>query len=108
VVSHYPRRQLLNLERKEINSSFTKSHSDLKRLQQKETIKRYQFINDVLKQGLKVDSSVAKDFRSKLDRVLTHRIWGYAIFFTILFIIFQSIFEWSKFLWTLLIALLLL
>jgi ferrous iron transport protein B len=86
----------LNLERKEIRSSFTKSHSDLKRLQQKETIKRYQFINDVLKEGLKVDSSVAKDFRSKLDRVLTHKIWGYAIFFVILFVIFQSIFEWSK------------
>ena len=85
----------LNLERKEIHSSFTKSHSDLKRLQQKETIKRYQFINDVLKEGLKVDSSVAKDFRSKLDRVLTHKVWGYAIFFAILFIIFQSIFEWS-------------
>jgi hypothetical protein len=31
--------------------AFTKSHSDLKRLQQKETIKRYQFINDVLKVG---------------------------------------------------------
>lgn len=86
----------LNLERNEIHSSFTKSHSDLKRLQQKETIKRYQFINDVLKVGLKVDSSVAKDFRSKLDRVLTHKIWGYAIFFVILFVIFQSIFEWSK------------
>jgi ferrous iron transport protein B len=39
----------LNLERKEIQGLFTKSHSDLKRLQQKETIKRYQFINDVLK-----------------------------------------------------------
>lgn len=86
----------LNLERNEIRSSFTKSHSDLKRLQQKETIKRYQFINDVLKEGLKVDSSKAKDFRSKLDRVLTHKIWGYAIFFLILFVIFQSIFEWSK------------
>ena len=86
----------LNLERNEIRSSFTKSHSDLKRLQQKETIKRYQFINDVLKVGLKVDSSVAKDFRSKLDLVLTHKIWGYAIFFVILFVIFQSIFEWSK------------
>ncbi|WP_366185969.1 ferrous iron transport protein B [Flavobacterium ovatum] len=86
----------LNLERKEIKSSFTKSHSDLKRLQQKETIKRYQFINDVLKEGLKVDISIAKDFRSKLDRVLTHKVWGYAIFFAILFIIFQSIFEWSK------------
>jgi ferrous iron transport protein B len=86
----------LNLERNEIRSSFTKSHSDLKRLQQKETIKRYQFINDVLKEGLKVDSSVAKDFRSKLDRVLTHKIWGYVIFFLILFVIFQSIFQWSK------------
>lgn len=86
----------LNLERKEIQSSFTKSHSDLKRLQQKETIKRYQFINDVLKEGLKIDATVAKDFRSKLDRVLTHKIWGYAIFFVILFVIFQSIFEWSK------------
>ena len=86
----------LNLERKEIQSSFTKSHSDLKRLQQKETIKRYQFINDVLKEGLAVNSAVAKDFRSKLDRVLTHKIWGYVIFFAILFIIFQSIFEWSK------------
>lgn len=86
----------LNLERKEIHSSFTKSHSDLKRLQQKETIKRYQFINDVLKEGLKVDASIAKDFRSKLDRILTHKVWGYVIFFVILFVIFQSIFDWSK------------
>ncbi|OCB75394.1 ferrous iron transport protein B [Flavobacterium crassostreae] len=86
----------LNLERKEIHSSFTKSHSDLKRLQQKETIKRYQFINQTLQKGLKIDTTLAKDFRSKLDRVLTHKVWGYAIFFAILFVIFQSIFEWSK------------
>ncbi len=86
----------LNLDRKEIRGSFTKSHSDLKRLQQKETIKRYQFINEVLKVGQNIDTSKAKDFRAKLDRVLTHRIWGYAIFFLILFVIFQSIFEWSK------------
>jgi ferrous iron transport protein B len=86
----------LNLDRNEIRNSFTKSHSDLKRLQQKETIKRYQFINDVLKEGLKIDTAVAKDFRGKLDRVLTHKVWGYAIFFLILFVIFQSIFEWSK------------
>ncbi|MFE3871384.1 ferrous iron transport protein B [Flavobacterium sp. ZS1P70] len=86
----------LNLDRNEIRSSFTKSHSDLKRLQQKETIKRYQFINDVLKVGMKIDETVAKDFRSKLDRVLTHKVWGYVIFFMILFVIFQSIFEWSK------------
>jgi ferrous iron transport protein B len=86
----------LNLDRNEMKSSFTKSHTDLKRLQQKETIKRYQFINDTLKVGQKIDSSKATDFRAKLDRVLTHKIFGYLIFFIILFGIFQSIFEWSK------------
>jgi len=86
-----------HLERHEIQNSFTKSHSELKRLQQKETIKRYQFINDVLKIGQTIDTAVAKDFRSKLDRVLTHRVWGYVIFFAVLFLIFQSIFDWSSY-----------
>ena len=76
--------------------SFTKSKSELKKLQQKETIKRYQFINKTLKIGQKVDSSTATDFRSQLDRVLTHKLWGYLIFFVVLFGIFQSIFVWSK------------
>jgi len=87
----------VDLNRKTLkNNSFTKTDSELKRLQQKETIKRYQFINDTLKVGQKVDSASATDFRSKLDRLLTHKIWGYIIFFVILFGIFQSIFEWSK------------
>ena len=85
----------LNLERNEIKSTFTKSHSDLKRLQQKETIKRYQFINDTLKIGQKIDKTKASDIQAKLDRILTHKIFGYVIFFFILFAIFQSIFEWS-------------
>jgi ferrous iron transport protein B len=86
----------LNLERNEIRSTFTRSHSELKRLQQKETIKRYQFINDVLKIGLRIDASQATDMRSRLDRILMHKFWGYVIFFAILFIIFQSIFVWSE------------
>ena len=87
----------LNLERKEIENSFTKSHSDLKRLQQKETIKRYQFINETLKEGMKIDRSQANDLRAKLDRVLTHKIFGYVIFFGVLLLIFQSIFDWSSY-----------
>lgn len=86
----------LNLERKEIQSSFSKSHADLKRLQQKETIKRYQFINDTLKIGQNIDLSIASDWRLKLDKILTHKVFGYAIFFGILFLIFQSIFDWSS------------
>lgn len=86
----------LNLERNEIKSSFTKSHADLKRLQQKETIKRYQFINDTLKLGQKIDVSKATDIRAKIDRILTHKIFGYIIFFGILMLIFQFLFDWSS------------
>ncbi|MDO1502296.1 ferrous iron transport protein B [Winogradskyella maritima] len=74
----------------------TKSESDLKRLQQKETIKRYQFINDTLKQGQTIDLATAKDLRIKLDRVLTHKFWGYLIFFVILLTIFQAIYDWAE------------
>ncbi|WP_298237076.1 ferrous iron transport protein B [uncultured Algibacter sp.] len=74
----------------------TKSKSDLKRLQQKETIKRYQFINNVLKIGQTIDASQAKDLRSKFDRVLTHKVWGYVIFAIILLTIFQAIYDWAE------------
>ena len=40
--------------------------------------------------------SQAKDLRTKLDRVLTHKVWGYAIFFIILLTIFQAIYDWSS------------
>ncbi len=75
----------------------TESIGNLKRLKQKETIVRYQFINKVLKDTLKIDKENAKDLRSKFDRVLTHKIWGYVIFLSILFVIFQAIFEWSTY-----------
>lgn len=78
------------------NNSFSKPDSELKRLQHKETVKRYQFINDLLKEAKKVDFSKARDLRSRLDKILTHKVWGYVIFFGILFLIFQSVFDWSS------------
>lgn len=75
----------------------TKSKSELKRLQQKETILRYQFINGILKETYKVDLNAAKGFRASLDKILTHRIFGYLIFFLILLTIFQAIYGWSEY-----------
>ncbi len=74
-----------------------KSESELKRLQQKETIKRYQFINNVLKRALIIDEKAATGMRARLDRVLTHKFWGYFIFFGILLLIFQAIYDWSSY-----------
>ena len=74
----------------------TKSPSNIKRLQQRETIKRYQLINNVLKKCYTLDSNAATDLRSRLDRILIHKFWGYLIFFLILMTIFQVIYEWSS------------
>ncbi|MCH1518567.1 MAG: ferrous iron transport protein B [Flavobacteriaceae bacterium] len=87
------------LERKKVEDATdykTQSESHLKRLQQKETIKRYQNINNALKETYTVDINSATDIRSRLDRVLIHRFWGYIIFFMILLTIFQVIFDWSS------------
>ncbi|MDA8948561.1 ferrous iron transport protein B [Flavobacteriaceae bacterium] len=74
----------------------TQSESYLKRMQQKETVKRYQFINSILKEVMIIDRDAATDLRSRLDRILIHKFWGYIIFFVILMTIFQSIFDWSS------------
>lgn len=79
------------------DTSFTiKSTSELKRMQQKETILRYQFINGILKVAYKQDLALAKGFRASLDKILTHKFWGYVIFFAILLLIFQAIYDWSS------------
>ena len=74
----------------------TQSKPHLKRMQQKETVKRYQFINNILKEVLVIDRESATDLRSRLDRILIHKFWGYVIFLVILMTIFQSIFDWSS------------
>ena len=61
-----------------------------------ETIQRYTFIQTLLDRvTLKTAELSWKKYTSRLDYVLTHKVWGYAIFFAILFLIFQSIFAWA-------------
>ena len=88
------------IEKKRIQdaTSFsTKSKTELKKLQHKETVLRYQFINQALKETYKVDFMAAKGLRASLDKILTHKFFGYIIFFAILLLIFQAIFDWSSY-----------
>ena len=87
------------LERKKVEDAThfkTQSKSYLKKLQQRETIKRYQMINQILKATYQVNREEATDLRIRLDNIMIHKFWGYAIFFLILLTIFQAIFEWSS------------
>ncbi len=74
---------------------FTENKEQIKRYQHKETIYRYQKINEILKKTYLVDKSKATDLRSKLDKILTHKVFGYVFFALVLFLIFQSIFSWA-------------
>ncbi len=75
---------------------YKKDKVKVKKYQHKETIYRYQQINEILKKTYKVDKTKAKDLRTRLDKVLTHKIFGYIIFALILMLIFQSIFDWAS------------
>jgi ferrous iron transport protein B len=63
-----------------------------------ETIARYNYINDVLYDTVHTpvtahDESVS----NKIDKILTHRVFGFIIFMGVLLFMFQSIFAWSAY-----------
>ncbi len=63
-----------------------------------ETIARYNFINDLLYDTVKVKEAAHEENTSnRIDRILTHRVFGFLIFFGILLFIFQAIFAWSAY-----------
>ncbi|PIE49427.1 MAG: ferrous iron transport protein B [Flavobacteriales bacterium] len=83
-----------NTIKKQINT-FKVNPEKLKKLQNRETILRYQQINNTLKKTYSVDTEKADGIRAKLDRILTHKVYGYVIFAAIMLLVFQSIFEWA-------------
>ena len=61
--------------------------------QAEEIMQRYTRIRQVMKQNVvEPDPLQRKLFTEKLDNILLHRVWGYLILITVLFLLFQSIF----------------
>ena len=82
------------LRKVEIQKENIKTEAEIKRMQQRETILRYQVINNALKDSYKV---TAVGTRALLDKILLHKVWGYVIFMAILLLIFQVIFYVSEY-----------
>lgn len=68
----------------------------LKKIQHQETIKRYQYIQEILNKTYTKKPEEGKEFTSKVDKILTHKIFGFLIYIFILFVIFQAIFDWQE------------
>lgn len=76
---------------KEIDESMAEA------IQAKDTTLRYGKINRIIKEAdVPVSKKGIKVYTDKIDKILTHRIWGYFIFLIILFAIFQAIFSWAS------------
>jgi len=66
--------------------------------QTKETIARYDYISKILKETVtQQPKNMADTPTGKIDRILTHKIWGFISFFAILLLIFQAIFAWAEY-----------
>jgi ferrous iron transport protein B len=63
-----------------------------------ETIARYAFINDLLYDTVsKPVTASEENFSNKIDKILTHKVFGFVIFLGILLFMFQAIFSWSAY-----------
>jgi ferrous iron transport protein B len=63
-----------------------------------ETIARYNYINDLLFDTVKrPEAAHEESLSNRIDKVLTHRLFGFVLFFAILMFIFQAIFAWSAY-----------
>ncbi|GHN00057.1 ferrous iron transport protein B [Cytophagales bacterium WSM2-2] len=84
-------------EREFIRTSARENKFFAHKYQGAETIMRYEFIQDLLNEVILRSSDEGwKRVSHGIDRVLTHKVGGYIIFFLILFLIFQSIFAWAQ------------
>ena len=58
---------------------------------------RYGFISGALKETLQKSPRNRRERTEQIDRILTHRIWGYPLFFLFLFFTFFATFEVGKY-----------
>ena len=71
---------------------------DVSSSQARETIDRFTLINEIIDGSIKIEMEGQQyRFTDKIDRILTHKIWGYVIFLVILGAIFQSIYAWAAY-----------
>jgi ferrous iron transport protein B len=81
------------IEQIEIDHNFNHTKT-----QAQEILQRYSRIQEIMKNRVVEPDPTAKKKRSeKLDNIFLHRVGGYAILFSVLFVLFQSVFWMAKF-----------
>jgi len=83
------------LDQKQIDLVLNKTEFNSEDLLKEEALNRYSIIDILLEKVLK-QTKIYKSLSQKIDKILTHKYYGYIIFFSILFLIFQAIYSWAS------------
>lgn len=89
---------LLNERADSIRAVFESYAFDVNHFLQQEVLGRYHIIDAAVKNARKKNQSEAKkSVTQKVDKVITHRVWGIVIFLLLLLLVFQAMFSWSEY-----------
>ena len=58
---------------------------------------RYKWIYQIYRSAVSRTKNTQKSIHDKIDEVVTHRVWGFVIFFGLMGIMFQTIFAWANY-----------
>lgn len=90
--------QLLGNEKASMKMLMAGFGFDVQKHQLEDSMERYARIEAILQTVQKVDYKAAsKAFSLKIDRILTHKVYGYAIFLLVFFTLFQAIFTLAEY-----------
>ena len=67
----------------------------LLRTQVDETLDRYDRFTPIVQTAIQQPRAFPETNTDRIDTVLTHRLWGPLIFFSIMLLVFQAIYDWS-------------
>lgn len=99
IATQYENLRYLSDEQRIMVREITEKHGFRReKIQLAETSARYRFIDKVLQDCVRQNlPPSAETFTSRIDKLLTHKVFGLLIFILILFVIFQSIFSLAEY-----------
>lgn len=83
-------------EKTAIKNCIDKHNINVEKLKIKETIKRYQYVNQLLKKVVTTNKENDITLTGRIDKLATHKVFGYLIFFSIMMLLFQAIYAWAS------------
>ena len=97
LLQHYKKSSFLSSNQKTILAAIVQQQQfDLLDHQLEEIMQRYNRFTPIVAKVLRRTIVEAKTLTDKVDTIITHKVFGPLIFFTIMLFIFQAIFSWSS------------